>query len=145
VTTRASLTRRITFAAAHRYRRADWSEEKNVQVFGACANPHFHGHSYACAVTVAGEIDPVTGMVVDLGILDRVLHAEVRQRFDHKNINLDVPEFGEGKLIPTGENLARFIAGRVGAALTAHGVAAAVQRVVVQEDDSLAAEYTPER
>jgi len=142
---RASLTRRVTFAAAHRYRRAEWSEQKNAEVFGACANPNFHGHSYACWVTVQGEIDPVTGMVVDLGLLDGVLLAEVRHRFDHKNINLDVPEFGEGKLIPTGENLARFIAERVAAALAAKQVTAAVQRVTVQEDDSLAAEYVPER
>jgi 6-pyruvoyltetrahydropterin/6-carboxytetrahydropterin synthase len=142
---RASLTRRVTFAAAHRYRRTEWSEQKNVEVFGACANPNFHGHSYSCWVTVQGEIDPATGMVVDLGLLDGVLLTEVRQRFDHRNINLDVPEFGEGKLIPTGENLARFIAERVAAALAARQVKAAVQRVVVQEDDSLSAEYAPER
>ena len=96
-------------------------------------------------MTVHGEIDPVTGMVVDLGLLDRVLLAEVRQRFDHRNINLDVPEFGEGGLIPTGENLAKFIAERVAAALVEHRARAVVQRVIVEEDDALAAEYAPER
>ena len=142
---RASLTRRVTFAAAHRYRRAEWSEEKNAEVFGACANPHFHGHSYTCWVTVHGEIDPVTGMVIDLGLLDRLLDAVVRERFDHRNINLEVAEFADGKLIPTGENLARLIAEWVALALSAASSKAMVQRVVVWEDDSLAAEYVPER
>ena len=141
----ASLTRRIAFAAAHRYRRAEWSEEKNAEVFGACANPHFHGHSYACWVTVHGEIDAVTGMVIDLGLLDRVLQAEVRARFDHRNINLEVAEFGEGKLIPTGENLARLIAEWVALALAAANYKAIVHRVVIWEDDALAAEFVPER
>jgi len=137
---RASLTRRVTFAAAHRYRRADWSEARNIEVFGACANPHYHGHSYVCEVTVSGDIDEETGMVIDLALLDRVLEREVRARFDHRNINLDVPEFGEGKWIPTSENLARFIHARVAAAL---GDAATVTSVLVREDDRLSAEYRP--
>ena len=103
------LTRRVTFAAAHRYRIAEWSDERNAAVFGACARPNFHGHSYVCDVTVTGAIDPVTGFIVDLGVLDDVLQREVRSRFDHANINLDVPEFGDGGLMPTGEELARFI------------------------------------
>ena len=98
----AYLTRRVAFAAAHRYRIASWSDEQNEQVFGLCARPSFHGHSYVCDVTVRGEIDPLTGMIVDLGVLDRILDVEVKQRFDHRNINVDVPEFGEGKLVPTG-------------------------------------------
>ena len=134
----ASLTRRVAFAAAHRYRRPDWSDEKNAAVFGQCANPHFHGHGYACDVTVTGPIDDETGMIVDLGLLDRVLAAEVRERFDHRNINLEVPEFAEGKMIPTGENLARFIFERVQSAL---GSAARVTRVVVREDEALSSEY----
>jgi len=141
---RAALTRLVTFAAAHRYRRAEWSDAKNAEVFGACANPNFHGHSYSCWVTVQGEIDPLTGMVVDLGLLDKVLLAEVRTRFDHKNINLDVAEFADGGLIPTGENLARFIAERVAKALAAARATAVVRLVVVKEDESLAAEYAPE-
>lgn len=135
------LTRRVSFAAAHRYSRPDWSDERNAQTFGACARPSFHGHSYTCEVTVRGNVDPATGMVIDLGLLDRVLDAEVRQRFDHRNINLDVPEFADGKLIPTGEELARFICHRVQAAL---GGAARVERVTVAEDSTLSASYDPD-
>ena len=136
---RASLTRRVTFAAAHRYWRPEWTAERNREVFGPSANLNFHGHSYICDVTVSGDIDQTTGMVVDLGLLDRVLAAEVRARFDHRNINLEVPEFADGRLVPTGENLARFILERVQQAL---GGAAAVTSVVVREDETLSAEYT---
>jgi 6-pyruvoyltetrahydropterin/6-carboxytetrahydropterin synthase len=135
------LTRRVSFAAAHRYRIADWSDERNAAVFGACARPNYHGHSYVCDVTVTGEIDPVTGFIVDLGLLDEVLEREVRTRFDHANINLDVPEFADGGLMPTGEELARFICRRVQAAL---GVRARVTRVSVAEDATLAAAYEPD-
>ena len=132
----AQLIRRVRFAAAHRYRRPDWSEEKNVEVFGLCARPNYHGHTYTCSVTVEGEVDPVTGFVVDLGRLDQVLEAEVVSRFDHRNINLDVPEFAEGKLVPTGENLARFIFERLQTGL---GGAVRVRSVQIDEDDSLSA------
>ncbi len=135
---RAQLTRRVRFAAAHRYRRPEWDDARNAAVFGACAHPNFHGHSYTCDVTVEGEIDPVTGMVVDLGQLDAVLKIEVHARFDHRNITLDVPEFAEGLLVPTGENLARFIYDRVQHAL---GGAAQVVRVHLAEDDALSATY----
>lgn len=134
------LTRRVTFAAAHRYRIAEWSDEKNAQTFGLCARPNFHGHSYVCDVTVTGEVDPVTGFVADLGMLDRVLQSEVRERFDHANINLDIPAFGDGGLVPTGENLARFIAERVQRAL---GATSRVTRVIVAEDSTLSATYEP--
>jgi 6-pyruvoyltetrahydropterin/6-carboxytetrahydropterin synthase len=105
----AELTRRVTFAAAHRYRRPEWDDARNAAVFGACARPNYHGHSYVCDVTVHGPIDPVTGFCVDLAVLDRVLRAEVHERFDHRTNTLDVPEFADGRLVPTGENLARFI------------------------------------
>src|SRR5437016_2512460 len=137
----ALLTRRITFAAAHRYRRPEWSDDENERVFGLCARPHFHGHSYVCEVTVRGEIDPRTGMLVDVAKLDGALALEVRDRFDHRNINLDVPEFAEGKLVPTGENLARFIYERVGAAL--RGIAKITQ-VTVAEDTTLRCTYRSE-
>jgi 6-pyruvoyltetrahydropterin/6-carboxytetrahydropterin synthase len=133
-----SLTRRVTFAAAHRYSRPDWSDERNERVFGACARPNFHGHSYVCDVTVTGEVDRETGMIIDLAVLDRVLQTEVRERFDHRNINLDVPEFADGKLVPTGEELARFIFDRVQAAL---GDAARVVSVTIAEDATLSATY----
>jgi 6-pyruvoyltetrahydropterin/6-carboxytetrahydropterin synthase len=134
----ASLTRRVKFAAAHRYHRPEWSDAENDDAFGTCARASFHGHSYTCDVTVRGEIGELTGMVVDLGLLDRVLAAEVRERFDHRNINVDVPEFAEGRLVPTSENLARFILERVQEAL---GDAATVTRVTVAEDETLRATY----
>ena len=134
----ALLTRRVTFAAAHRYHRPEWSDAENERVFGLCARPSFHGHSYVCEVTVRGEIDPVSGMLVDLGILDRVLAAEVRDRFDHRNINLDIPEFGDGKLVPTGENVARFIFERVQRGLSGK---AKVTEVTVAEDETLRCTY----
>ena len=129
-----SLTRRVRFAAAHRYSRSEWSEERNREVFGACANPSFHGHGYTCEVTVRGAVDETTGFVVDLGVLDRILATEVVARFDHRNINVDVPEFRDGALVPTGENLARFIFERVQRAL---GDRATVTAVTVAEDDTL--------
>ena len=134
----AFLTRRVRFSAAHRYRLPQWSDERNATVFGACANPHFHGHSYTCDVTVRGDIDPTTGMLIDLAVLDRALHDEVHARFDHRNINLEVADFGEEGMVPTGENLARYIFERVQHAI---GNAATVTSVVVAEDETLRAEY----
>ena len=104
-----------------------------------CARPNYHGHNYACVVTVEGPIDPVTGMVIDLERLDRVLEAEVVARFDHKNINLEVPEFTDGALIPTGENLAQFILDRLQTAL---GGGVRVRSVRIDEDENLSALVT---
>lgn len=92
-------------------------------------------------MTVAGPIDDATGFVVDLGLLDKILAKQVTERFDHRNINLDVPEFADGKLVPTGENLARFIFDRVDRELPKP---AKVMRVTVGEDDSLSATYSRE-
>jgi 6-pyruvoyltetrahydropterin/6-carboxytetrahydropterin synthase len=135
------LTRRVTFAAAHRYRIAEWTDARNAETFGACARPNYHGHSYVCDVTVRGELDPVTGFIVDLSRLDAALQREVRDRFDHANINLDVAEFADGGMVPTGENLARFICDKVQASL---GSAARVTRVTVAEDSTLSATYEPD-
>lgn len=134
----AELTRRVRFAAAHRYRRPDWDDAKNEATFGLCARPAYHGHTYTCDVTVAGDIDPVTGFAVDLAQLDAVLRREVVERFDHRNINLEVPDFVDGALVPTGENLARFIFDRVQAAIDG---SARVKEVRVAEDDTLSASY----
>ena len=136
-----TLTRRVRFAAAHRYSRPEWSEARNREVFGACANPHYHGHGYTCDVTVRGAIDETTGFVVDLGVLDRILATEVVARFDHRNINLEVPEFGDGRLVPSGENLARFILERVQRAL---GDRATVAAVTIAEDETLSTTHTPD-
>jgi 6-pyruvoyltetrahydropterin/6-carboxytetrahydropterin synthase len=100
------LTKRIEFAAAHRYHRAEWDEAKNRAVFGRCHNPPAHGHNYLLEVTVSGDVDPKTGMVINLFDLKRVLLA-VLEEFDHKNLNLDMPYFADR--IPTSENLARVL------------------------------------
>ncbi|WP_455378595.1 6-carboxytetrahydropterin synthase [Petrachloros mirabilis] len=100
------LTKRIEFAAAHRYVNPEWDEAKNRSVFGPCYNPPAHGHNYLLEVTVSGEVDPKTGMVVNLFDLKRVL-LDVIEEFDHKNLNLDMPYFKNK--IPTSENLARVL------------------------------------
>jgi 6-pyruvoyltetrahydropterin/6-carboxytetrahydropterin synthase len=138
---RAYLTRTVTFAAAHRYRRPEWSDEKNLEVFGLCARQSVHGHSYVCEVTVSGTIDPLTGFIADLGELDRILAEEVKDRFDHRNINVDVPEFGDGMLVPSGENLARFIFDRVQLRLPE---SVAMDSVRIAEDRTLSATYRGE-
>ena len=101
------LTRKIEFSASHRYNNPAMSEEENRRVFGKCNNPHGHGHNYTLEVTVAGELDPVTGMVVDLADLKKILEQEVMQRMDHRHLNFEVPELA-GQ-IPTCENVARVI------------------------------------
>ena len=135
---KAYLTRRIRFSAAHRYSRPDWSQEKNEATFGACAWPNFHGHTYSCEITVAGEIAGETGFVADLGMLDALLNREVHQRFDHRNINLDIPEFADGELIPSGENLARFIYEKLSAGLPRE---LHLESVTIAEDETLSATY----
>lgn len=135
---RVALTRRVTFSAAHRYRRPEWSDARNLEVFGACAREAWHGHTWTCDVSVSGAVDPVTGMVVDLRVLDDVLTREVMARFDHRTINTEVPEFAEGRLVPTCENLAAFIAARVQDAL---GERARVTRVWLSESPTLWAEW----
>jgi 6-pyruvoyltetrahydropterin/6-carboxytetrahydropterin synthase len=134
----ASLTRRVTFSAAHRYRRPEWDDAKNEAVFGLCARKQYHGHTYTCDVTVTGPVDETTGMIVDLRELDRALRTEVTDRFDHRNLNTDVAEFAEGKQIPTGENLALLIARNVQHAL---GALATVTQVIVAEDSTLSATW----
>jgi 6-pyruvoyltetrahydropterin/6-carboxytetrahydropterin synthase len=100
-----NLTRRVRFSAAHRYHRPEWSEARNREVFGPCANPHGHGHDYALEVTVRGEVDAVTGFSVDLGVLDALLREAVVEPFDHQHLNHAVPEFAPGGMIPTCENI----------------------------------------
>ena len=136
---RTALTRRVTFAAAHRYRRPEWSEAKNFEVFGNCSREAWHGHTYTCDVSVSGPVDDVTGFVVDLRLLDEILEREVMARFDHRNVNTDVPEFAEGRLVPTCENIATFIADRV---QRAFGTRARVTRVQLSESPTLWAEWT---
>ena len=96
------ITRRATFAAGHVLCRPEWSDEKNREVFGACANDH--GHNYVIEVSVAGSVDPETGMVANLKEVDRVLRREFIEWVDHKHLNRDV-DFLSG-VVPTAENLA---------------------------------------
>ncbi|MBU2019198.1 MAG: 6-carboxytetrahydropterin synthase [Bacteroidetes bacterium] len=96
--------RREHFNAAHRLFKKEWSDEKNLEIFGKCSNPNYHGHNYVIETWVEGPIDPTTGYVVDLKILKDIVIQEVCDRFDHRNFNLDIPEFEN--LIPTAENIA---------------------------------------
>ncbi len=101
---KATISRKAHFNAAHRLYRKDWSFEKNDAVFGKCNNENFHGHNYELVVSVTGDIDPETGYVLDIKVLSDVIKIEVEDPFDHKNLNLDVPEFES--LNPTAENIA---------------------------------------
>lgn len=98
------VCRRSNFNAAHRLYRPDWSDEKNQEVFGKCNNPNFHGHNYTLEVWIDGNIDPETGYVIDLKLVKDLVKKEIEERFDHRNLNLDCPEFKN--LIPTAENIA---------------------------------------
>ena len=100
---RASISRKAHFNAAHRLYRKDWSMEKNDVVFGKCNNPNYHGHNYELIVSVTGEISPETGFVMDVKILSDLIKLHVEDAFDHKNLNLDVPDFEN--LNPTAENI----------------------------------------
>jgi len=104
-----SLTvfRKSHFNAAHRLYRSDWDDDKNKKVFGKCSNPNFHGHNYDLIVDVTGEVDQVTGVVIDLKELKDIIKNEVEELLDHKNLNLDVLYFK--KVIPTAENICIFI------------------------------------
>lgn len=99
-----SVYRTAHFNSAHRLNVPQWSEEQNKAYFGLCNNPHFHGHNYDLQVKVTGAVDEVTGYLIDMKTLKLYIEEEVIEAFDHKNLNLDVPEFAE--LNPTAENIA---------------------------------------
>jgi len=100
---KVKVYRRAHFNAAHRLYNSKWSDEKNIEVFGKCSNPHYHGHNYEMIVALFGEVDPVTGFVYDLGVLRELIKIEVEDLLDHKNLNIEVPEFKN--LNPTAENI----------------------------------------
>lgn len=100
---KATLTKRLEFCSSHRYHNPEWDDAKNRAVFGLCNNVNTHGHNYLLEVTLRGDIDPVTGMIINLYDLKLILN-QVLEQFDHKNLNLDTPYFS--KRIPTTENLA---------------------------------------
>ena len=135
------LTRRATFSASHYYWNDRWSAEKNAQVFGRCANRNGHGHNYTLEVTVAGEPDAVTGFVVDLKWLKDVMEREVLAAYDHRHLNLEVPEFSKAN--PTTENIAIAAWKRLEPAIVAAG-GARLRRVRVYETPEIFAEYRGE-
>jgi 6-pyruvoyltetrahydropterin/6-carboxytetrahydropterin synthase len=100
---RVTVTRRVHFNAAHRLNNPRLSPEENRRIFGACNNPNYHGHNYELDISVAGDVNPVTGYVADLGEVKQIAEATVLAALDHRNLNLDVPAFAE--LNPTAENI----------------------------------------
>lgn len=104
---RIAVFRKAHFNAAHRLFNPDWSPEKNMEVFGLCSNPNFHGHNYELEVKVVGEVDPVTGFLIDLKVLKDIIKEEVEDRFDHKNFNLDTDYFKDKN--PTSEYICYLI------------------------------------
>lgn len=104
---KTAIVRREHFNAAHRLHNPNWSDEKNKKIFGKCNNPNYHGHNYELEVKIIGYCDPETGYVIDTKILSDTIKEHVTEKFDHKNLNLEVPEFKS--LNPTAENIARVI------------------------------------
>ena len=105
------ITKEYKFCAAHRYWNNSWTKEKNFDVFGKCSYENYHGHNYELIVKLTGDINPETGMLMDLSILKKIIKKEVEDVLDHKNLNLDIPYFKD--LIPSTENLAIFIWNRL--------------------------------
>jgi 6-pyruvoyltetrahydropterin/6-carboxytetrahydropterin synthase len=98
-----TICRREHFNAAHRIYRKDWTDERNTAVFGKCANPNYHGHKYDVIVKLTGEPDPETGYVMDMKVLGDLVKEHVTEVYDHRNLNLDIPDFAA--VLPTAENI----------------------------------------
>jgi 6-pyruvoyltetrahydropterin/6-carboxytetrahydropterin synthase len=135
------ITRRERFCASHRLARPDWSEAKNLEVFGKCSNPNGHGHNYVLWVTVAGRQDPETSFVCDLGKLSKLIKEHVIDHLDHKNIDVDVP-FMKGRYSST-ESLCVAIWEQLEAPITGLGVM--LKTVKVEETENNTAEYHGEQ
>ncbi|HEU4983626.1 MAG TPA: 6-carboxytetrahydropterin synthase [Acidobacteriaceae bacterium] len=133
------LTRKAEFSASHYYWVPEWTEEENRRAFGKCANRNGHGHNYTLEVTVAGEIDAKTGFVVDLKELKDVIEREVMSVYDHRHLNLEVPEFAAK--MPTTENIAIAIWNRMDGKIAG----AKLHRVRVYEMADLFADYYGEQ
>ena len=131
------ITRRERFSAAHKLSKPDWSEEKNMEVFGKCSNPNWHGHNYDLFVTVKGEVNPDTGFVVDLKDLSDLIREKIIQHVDHKNINLDT-WFMQGKMSST-ENLCTAICGELVEPVSKLG--AQMHSIKLQETENNYVEY----
>lgn len=115
---KVTVSRKAHFNAAHRLHRKDWTDAKNEQVFGKCSNPNFHGHNYELIASVTGKINPETGYVIDIQDLKKIIKTEVEDAFDHKNLNVEVPDFQE--LNPTAENIVVVIYRKIKKQLPAH-------------------------
>jgi 6-pyruvoyltetrahydropterin/6-carboxytetrahydropterin synthase len=130
------VTRRAHFNAAHRLFNPAWSDAENARVFGPCANPNSHGHNYNIDVSVSGDVDPATGFVIDIQTLKDLMEAHVLRKLDHRNLNLDVPEFAATN--PTAENIVvqcwRWLAPVI--------PAGRLVRIVLWETDRNLVEYT---
>ncbi|WP_139959134.1 6-pyruvoyl trahydropterin synthase family protein [Flavicella sediminum] len=100
---KVTVHRKAHFNAAHRLYNPGWSDEKNKDVFGKCSNPHYHGHNYELIIGVTGKIDPETGFVMDMKILKKIIEEQIEEKFDHKNLNVEVADFKN--LNPTAENI----------------------------------------
>ncbi|KAB8143325.1 6-pyruvoyl tetrahydropterin synthase [Chloroflexia bacterium SDU3-3] len=133
-----AITRRFDFSAAHRYWNSDWSAEENQRVFGRCTSPYGHGHNYRLDVTVRGQANPVTGMVINVTELKRVVN-EVLAEFDHKHLNEDTPYFKQQ--IPTTENIVRVLWRLIAPQLPPE---AALAHLRLYEMDDLWADYAGE-
>lgn len=131
------ITRKESFNAAHKLARPDWSEDQNLEVYGKCANPNWHGHNYQLFVTVKGEINPETGFLVDLKWLKHIINVHIVDKIDHKNLNLDV-DFMKDKLAST-ENLAIAIWEQLIPHITAGG--AILHSVKIYETENNFVEY----
>src|ERR1700761_7349646 len=129
------LTRKAEFSAAHYYWNEAWSEEENLRGFGKCSTRQGHGHNYTLEVTVAGEVDPVTGFVVDLKRMKDVVEQEVISVYDHRHLNLELPEFAHAQ--PTAENIAVAVWRRLDGKIPN----AKLHRVRVYEMDDLFADF----
>ncbi|MEX0312993.1 MAG: 6-carboxytetrahydropterin synthase [Allomuricauda sp.] len=103
----ATICRKAHFNAAHRLHNPNWSNEKNIEVFGKCNSAHYHGHNFDLEVRIKGEVNPETGFVMDLAELGSLIHNEIEERFDHKNLNVDCPEFAE--ILPTTEYFVKVV------------------------------------
>jgi 6-pyruvoyl-tetrahydropterin synthase len=131
------ITRRERFSAAHRMYRQDWSDEKNLEVFGKCSNPHWHGHNYVLWVTIKGEPSENHGFVMNINILKKIISEKVIEKVDHRNINLDV-SFMNGKIATT-ENLAIAIWDELKPEIEKQG--ALLHRIKIEETENNFIEY----
>lgn len=132
-----SLGRRYRFAASHRLYSSQFSEEENVRLYGKCANPYGHGHNYALEVTIAGPVDPDTGMIANLSELDPFVEREVIEAFDHKYLNEQVPAFRDA--VPTTENVCHEIYRRL-----EKFPAARIERIRIEETSNNSFEFVRE-